>query len=111
VNQLFWLQVGQVTESFEHFPQSHQNLLQLQLTLLRRCAQKVDDPDHVTGKQCLVNQDRLLVILRVRDLFVRIPVNAKGVSAENHFPKELLLEFLRLVVEGMPNVLRVHDRA
>jgi hypothetical protein len=42
---------------------------------------------------------------------VRIPVNVKVEFAENHFPKELLLEFLQLNVEAMLSVLRVHDRA
>jgi hypothetical protein len=38
-------------------------------------------------------------------------MSVKDGCAENHFPKELLLEFLQLIVAAMLNVLRVHDRA
>jgi hypothetical protein len=68
-------------------------------------------PNHVTSTPYLVDLDPLQVIRQVRDQFVRIPVNVKVEFAENHFPKELLLEFLQLNVEAMLSVLRVHDRA
>jgi hypothetical protein len=60
--------------------------------------------NHGTNKPYLVDLDRLQVIHQVRDQFARIPVNAKVESAESHFPKELLLEFLQPIFEVMLNV-------
>jgi hypothetical protein len=68
-------------------------------------------PNHVTSTPYLADLDPRQVIRRVRDQFGHIPMNAKVEFAENHFPKELLLEFLQLNVEAMLSVLRVHDRA
>jgi hypothetical protein len=51
------------------------------------------------------------MIRQAHDRFARTLKSVKVGCAENHFPKELLLEFLQLNVAAMLNELHAHDRA
>jgi hypothetical protein len=55
----------------------------------------------VTGKPYLEDLDLRLMIRQARDQSVRTLKSVKVGCAENHFPRELQLEFLPLNVEAM----------
>ena len=57
--------------------------------------------NRVQDKQFLVNLDLLPVIHQVHDQSAHIQVSEIDEFSENHFPKELRLEFLQLIDEGL----------
>jgi hypothetical protein len=61
--------------------------------------------------QCLEDLDLRLVIHLVRGQSVRTPMSVKVWCVENHFPKELQLESLRLSDAMMQSELLEHDLA
>jgi hypothetical protein len=65
----------------------------------------------VTGTLCLEDLDLRLMIRQARDQSVRTLKSVKVGCAENHFPRELQLEFLQPIVEAMLSESLVHDRA
>ena len=71
----------------------------------------MDGQDHVQGMQCLVDQDLRRVIHPARAQSVRTLKSEKVWCAENHFPKELLLVSLQLIIEERLSELHVRDHA
>ena len=71
----------------------------------------VDVLSREPDKKFLINLDQRQVTHQVRDQSGRTLTNVKVEFVENHFPRALLLEFLRLTDEVQQNELLELDRA
>ena len=71
----------------------------------------VDDLSRVQGMRFQVSQGQRRAIRQVRGQSGRTLMSVKVEYVENHFPKELPLEFWLLIDEELPNELLELDRA